>query len=73
MPFAEHRYEPVTFALRDALKDVRMATELYKRSGATAPLTSTVQELYERAAKSAGSLDLSAIATIYEPQPVARD
>jgi 3-hydroxyisobutyrate dehydrogenase len=70
--FVEHRYEPVTFALRDALKDVRMAAELYQRVGARAPITRTVKELYERAAKSAGGLDMSAIASIYEAQPVAR-
>jgi 3-hydroxyisobutyrate dehydrogenase-like beta-hydroxyacid dehydrogenase len=67
--FVEHRYEPVTFALRDALKDVRLATELYGRFGSTAPITSTVKGLYERAAKSAGELDISAISTLYDRQP----
>ena len=67
--FVEHRYEPVTFALRDALKDVRLATDLYTRSGSMTPLTSTVKELYERAAKAAGSLDISAIATVYDLKP----
>ena len=66
--FVEHRYEPVTFALRDALKDVRLATELYGRSGSTTPLTSTVKDLYERANKSAGALDISAISTLYDRQ-----
>jgi 3-hydroxyisobutyrate dehydrogenase len=70
--FVEHRYEPVTFALRDALKDVRMATELYRRVGAAAPLTGKVEELYERAAEAAGDLDMSAIATVYEAEPAAR-
>jgi 3-hydroxyisobutyrate dehydrogenase len=64
--FVEHRYEPVTFALRDALKDVRMATELYRRSGSATPLTSTTKELYERASSSVGGLDIAAIATLYE-------
>jgi 3-hydroxyisobutyrate dehydrogenase-like beta-hydroxyacid dehydrogenase len=66
--FVEHRYEPVTFALRDALKDVRLALDLYKRTGATTPLTMAIEELYERAATSAGELDMSAIATVYERQ-----
>jgi len=70
--FVEHRYEPVTFALRDALKDVRLATELYGRSGSTTPLTSTLKELYERATKSAGALDISAISTLYDRQPAER-
>jgi 3-hydroxyisobutyrate dehydrogenase-like beta-hydroxyacid dehydrogenase len=69
--FVEHRYEPITFALRDALKDVRMAAELYERVGAQAPLTRKVKELYERAAKTAGDLDMSAIATVYVGEPAA--
>jgi len=67
--FVEHRYEPVNFALRDAVKDVRMALDLYERAGATTPITKTTKELYERAAKTAGDLDLSAIATLYERKP----
>ena len=43
----EHRYEPVTFALRDIVKDLRLATDLYGRSGATTPLTTRATELYE--------------------------
>ncbi|HEV2028028.1 MAG TPA: NAD(P)-dependent oxidoreductase [Candidatus Dormibacteraeota bacterium] len=69
----EHHYEPVTFALRDAVKDLRLANELYKRTGATTPLAAATKERYEQAAKSAGDLDMSAIATIYEKQPARRD
>jgi 3-hydroxyisobutyrate dehydrogenase-like beta-hydroxyacid dehydrogenase len=69
----EHRYEPVNFALRDMVKDLRLATELYRRTGATTPLAMATKELYERAAKSAGSLDMSAIASLYEKQPAKRD
>jgi 3-hydroxyisobutyrate dehydrogenase-like beta-hydroxyacid dehydrogenase len=64
--YMEHKYEPVTFALRDAAKDLRLATEVYRRSGAPTPMTDTARELFERAAKNAGDLDLSAIATLYE-------
>jgi 3-hydroxyisobutyrate dehydrogenase-like beta-hydroxyacid dehydrogenase len=67
--FVEHLYEPVTFSLRDALKDVRMALELYKRSGATTPLTTTTESLYEQAAKSVAELDISAISSLYEREP----
>jgi len=63
--FLEQRYEPVTFALRDMVKDLQLALELYQRSGATTPLTIATKELYQRAAKSAGDLDLAAIATLY--------
>jgi 3-hydroxyisobutyrate dehydrogenase len=70
--FVEHRYEPVTFALHDAAKDLRLATEVYRRAGAITPMTDTTRELYERAAKTAGDLDLSAISTVYETGPVER-
>ncbi len=69
----EHRYQPVTFALRDALKDLRLASELYKRTGATTPLANETRELYEQAATSAGELDMSAIATVYEKGPAGND
>lgn len=67
--FVDHRYEPVTFALRDALKDLRLALDLYERTGGTTPLTSTAKDRYERAAEAAGELDISAIATLYERRP----
>jgi 3-hydroxyisobutyrate dehydrogenase-like beta-hydroxyacid dehydrogenase len=64
----EHRYAPVNFALQDAVKDLRLALELYRQNGSDTPLTSAVKELYERAAISAGDLDMSAISTLYERQ-----
>ena len=67
--FLEHRYEPVSFALRDALKDLRLALDLYKRAGATTPITRATEELFERASQSVGSLDMGAIASLYEKQP----
>jgi 3-hydroxyisobutyrate dehydrogenase-like beta-hydroxyacid dehydrogenase len=71
--YVEHRYEPVTFALRDAVKDLRLATELFSRAGAATPLTAKTKELFEKAAVSAGDLDLSAISTLYEKGPAKRD
>jgi 3-hydroxyisobutyrate dehydrogenase-like beta-hydroxyacid dehydrogenase len=65
----EHRYEPVTFALRDALKDLRLANELYQRVGAMTPLAAETKALYEQAATMSGDLDMSAIATLYGKQP----
>jgi 3-hydroxyisobutyrate dehydrogenase-like beta-hydroxyacid dehydrogenase len=70
--FVEHRYEPVTFALRDGVKDLRLATELFERVGAATPLTTKTKELFEKAAKTVGDLDLSAISTVYEKAPAAR-
>jgi len=67
--FVEHRYEPVTFSLRDALKDIRLALDLYARSASTTPLTKASEALYERAAKTVGELDISAITSLYEREP----
>jgi 3-hydroxyisobutyrate dehydrogenase/2-hydroxy-3-oxopropionate reductase len=67
--FVDHRYEPVTFSLRDALKDIRLALELYGRTGSSTPLTRATEGLYERAAKTVGELDISAITSLYEREP----
>jgi 3-hydroxyisobutyrate dehydrogenase-like beta-hydroxyacid dehydrogenase len=69
--FVEHRHEPVTFALRDAAKDLRLATGVYRQSGAFTPLADTAKELYERAAKTSGDLEVSAIVTVYEKHEAA--
>ena len=50
----------------DLAKDLRLATEVYRKAGAATPMTDKARELFERAAKTAGDLDLSAISTIYE-------
>jgi len=68
----EHRYEPVLFALRDAVKDLGLALEVYRRTESSTPLTEKTQELYERAAKLVGSLDMSAIASLYEREAAKR-
>jgi 3-hydroxyisobutyrate dehydrogenase-like beta-hydroxyacid dehydrogenase len=62
----EHRYEPVTFRLRDLVKDLRLAIDLYRRVGASTPLTAATKDLYERAARTNGHLEISAVATLYE-------
>jgi 3-hydroxyisobutyrate dehydrogenase-like beta-hydroxyacid dehydrogenase len=64
--FVEHRYEPVTFALRDGVKDLRLAAQLFERAGTATPLTAITKELFEKAGETAGDLDLSAISTVYE-------
>jgi 3-hydroxyisobutyrate dehydrogenase-like beta-hydroxyacid dehydrogenase len=70
--YVDHVYEPVTFALRDATKDLRLASELFKRAGADTPLTSKTKELFDKASETAGELDLSAISTVYEKAPAKR-
>ena len=69
--FIEHEYTPANFAVHDALKDLRLALELYRKTGATTPLTEATRALYEQAAKAAGYLDMGAIASLYEHHPAA--
>jgi len=66
--FVEHHYEPVTFALRDILKDLELATAAFRRLRASTPMTDETRELFERAAKTAADLEMSAINILYEPE-----
>ena len=70
--YVDHQYEPASFALRDALKDLRLASDLFRRAGAETPLTARTKELFEKAAQTVGEMDLSAIATLYEKTPAKR-
>jgi 3-hydroxyisobutyrate dehydrogenase-like beta-hydroxyacid dehydrogenase len=67
--FLEHRYEPVTFALRDALKDLELAHELFSRLGASTPLSEDTRRLFEKAATTHADAEMSAVASLYENQP----
>ena len=70
--FIEHRYEPVTFALRDILKDLELATAAFRRLRASTPMTDETRELFERAAKTAADLEMSAINILYEREASAK-
>lgn len=66
--FVEHRYEPVTFALRDALKDLELTHELFGRLGASAPLSEDTRRLFEKAAVTHADDEVSAVASLYEDE-----
>lgn len=68
----EHRYEPPTFDVDSIVKDLELATLMFQESGGSTPLTVATRELYEQVARSAGELDMSAIASLYEKQPARR-
>jgi 3-hydroxyisobutyrate dehydrogenase-like beta-hydroxyacid dehydrogenase len=70
--YLDHRYEPTLFAVRDIVKDLNLANELYRRVGASTPLAAMTKQLYDRVADSAADLDITAIASLYEQQPAAR-
>jgi 3-hydroxyisobutyrate dehydrogenase-like beta-hydroxyacid dehydrogenase len=67
--FVEHRYEPVTFALRDALKDLELAHQLFHRLGVSTPLSEDTRRLFEKAATTHADAEVSAVASLYENQP----
>jgi 3-hydroxyisobutyrate dehydrogenase-like beta-hydroxyacid dehydrogenase len=67
--FVEHRYEPVTFALRDALKDLELAHQLFRRLGVSTPVSEDTRRLFEKAATTHADAEMSAVASLYEDQP----
>jgi 3-hydroxyisobutyrate dehydrogenase-like beta-hydroxyacid dehydrogenase len=67
--FVEHRYEPVTFALRDMVKDLELSHELFRRLGVATPMSEDARRLYEQAAQTHADAEVSAVASIYEKQP----
>jgi 3-hydroxyisobutyrate dehydrogenase-like beta-hydroxyacid dehydrogenase len=65
--FVEHLYEPVTFAMHDLVKDLELATEVFRRVGATTPMADETRDLFEQAARTTADLEVSAINSLYEP------
>jgi len=63
--FLERRYEPVTFRVADAHKDLRLALELFRHSGSATPLTARAEELFGEAELRHGDVDLPAVAEVF--------
>lgn len=70
--FVEHRYEPVTFATRDMLKDLALAGALFRRLQASTPMSDETRRLFEKVAATHGSDEVSAITSLYESAPAGR-
>jgi len=69
--FMEGRYQPAMFRLADAVKDLQLASSLYREIGIETPLTETTTELFQRAAQEHAKDDLAAIADLWRvPAPV---
>jgi 3-hydroxyisobutyrate dehydrogenase-like beta-hydroxyacid dehydrogenase len=64
--YLDGNYQP-QFALRDLLKDLDLAIELFHHSSADIPVVALVRELVNEAAPTAGELDISAVMTRYRP------
>jgi 3-hydroxyisobutyrate dehydrogenase-like beta-hydroxyacid dehydrogenase len=63
--FTEGRYEPAMFRIADIVKDLQLASGLYREVGIDTPLTQTTKELFERAAQEHAEQDLAAIAALW--------
>ena len=64
--FVEHRYEPVTFALRDMVKDLKLSHELFQQLGASTPMADEAGRLFEKAMPAHADDEVTAIASLYE-------
>jgi 3-hydroxyisobutyrate dehydrogenase-like beta-hydroxyacid dehydrogenase len=69
--FLHGQFEPVSFALRDMVKDLDLALELFGSSDTATPLLANVRDIFGRAAESLGELDLSAVVAEYSPAAAA--
>jgi 3-hydroxyisobutyrate dehydrogenase len=63
--FLREQYEPTLFAVRDLVKDLGLALDVYRRAGATVPLTLETRELFSEITPLSDNLDISAIVKRY--------
>ena len=59
--YLEGRYQPVMFAVKDILKDLSMALELYHSEGSDAPYAQLTHDLYAEVARDHAADEMSAI------------
>jgi 3-hydroxyisobutyrate dehydrogenase len=67
--FLRGQHEPTMFAVRDIVKDLDLAVDLYERANAAVPLTREARVLFAETASQASDLDISAIVTAYSGSP----
>jgi 3-hydroxyisobutyrate dehydrogenase len=63
--FLREKYEPTLFAVRDLLKDLELALDVYRRADTAAPLTLETRALFADIAPGSNDLDISAIVKRY--------
>jgi 3-hydroxyisobutyrate dehydrogenase len=63
--FMRDQHEPAMFAVHDLVKDLGLASDLYEKAWAAAPLTREVRALFAETATASGDLDISAIVNAY--------
>jgi 3-hydroxyisobutyrate dehydrogenase-like beta-hydroxyacid dehydrogenase len=67
--YLQRRHQPTLFAVRDLLKDLNLALELFDQSGAETPLTSRARTVVAETAVQVPDLDITAVITRYPPAP----
>lgn len=60
--FIENWHDPNLFALRDLLKDLNFATEMFGQVGSQTPITANVRDQLDALAGEVGGLDITALA-----------
>jgi 3-hydroxyisobutyrate dehydrogenase len=63
--FMRDTHEPTMFAVRDLVKDLGLALDVYDRANAAVPLTRETRELFAETASESSDLDISAIVSAY--------
>ena len=63
--FMRDQHEPTMFAVRDLVKDLGLALDVYERANATVPVTREVLALFAETASASNDLDISAIVNAY--------
>ncbi len=63
--FLQGQYEPTMFAIRDLIKDLELALDVYRRANAEVPLTIETRALFEDITPQSDNLDISAIVKRY--------
>lgn len=67
--FVEHRHQPVTFALRDMVKDLELAHDLFQRLGVSVPMSDEARGLFQQVMPAHANDEVTAVASLYEGQP----